>query len=80
MDCSCEQPAARTIEDTIRYYGWTRSVIFMHVARGDLESVMAGRRITITTASADGSLDAIAGPLNLVQAVLDWIAGKVVAA
>ena len=48
-----EPPAGRTIEATCAHYGWTRTFVFDHLAKGVLEGVKAGRRTIVTTESAD---------------------------
>jgi hypothetical protein len=46
-------PAARTISDTCKHYGWTRSFVFLKLATGDLAARKAGRRTLITSKSAE---------------------------
>ncbi len=47
-----DQPAARSIKSTMAHYGWTRTFVFERLAAGELQGVKAGRRTTITSASA----------------------------
>lgn len=53
MDDENSRPAARTIEATCSHYGWTRTFVYARLAAGDLVAIKAGRRTTVTTASAD---------------------------
>ena len=46
-------PVARTISDTSKAYGWTRTFIYERLGIGDLQAVKAGRRTLILTATAD---------------------------
>ena len=45
-------PMARSVEATMAHYGWTRTFVFERLAAGELQGVKAGRRTTITSASA----------------------------
>lgn len=46
-------PAARTVEQTMAHYGWSRSYVFKHLQEESLEAKKAGRRTLVTAESAN---------------------------
>jgi hypothetical protein len=48
-----KMPAARTIEDTCKHYGWTRTFVYERLGARELIGLKAGRRTTITTESSE---------------------------